>query len=44
MPRALSIVARIIREEHAVSTPEEAHEYFAAELQRMVSERVIERA
>jgi hypothetical protein len=38
-PRALAIVTDIIREEHAASVPEEAREYFAAELQRMVSER-----
>jgi hypothetical protein len=34
--RALGIVDRIIREEHAISTPEEAREYFATELQRMI--------
>jgi hypothetical protein len=36
MRAALAIVARIISEEHALSTPEEARHYFAEELQRMV--------
>jgi hypothetical protein len=35
---ALGIIARFVREEHAISTPEEARQYFAEELQRMVRE------
>jgi hypothetical protein len=41
---ALSIVSRIIREEHALSTPDEAREYFAAELQRMIRDECQKRS
>jgi hypothetical protein len=37
--RASGIISDIIREEHAAAVPEDAREYFASELQRMVSER-----
>jgi len=37
--RAVVIVSEIIREEQALSVPEEARAYFASELQRMVQER-----